>query len=207
MNIDKNIENNLTEFVNKINKQRDNKFTENEKEKIINNLHPFRMDLVSTIIYIIGFIIFVFLWYFLKAESYLSEKTYWSKYVIYTLFIIVTILNIYFSSEEPSNYESEITIQRSVEKNAFYVAAGALALALFSGNIVKFFKPNKQAIKLPFLLFSCAFIFAYLILLFINLPKVGIFVHYYRNIISQFLNLSVIFIVSAIINIIALIKS
>lgn len=207
MNIDKNIENNITEFVNKINKQRDNKFTENEKEKIINNLHPFRMDLVSATIYIIGFIIFVFLWYFLKAESYLSKKTYWSKYAIYTLFIIVTILNIYFSSEEPSNYESEITIQRSVEKNAFYVAAGALALALFSGNIVKFFKPNKEAMKLPFLLFSCAFIFAYLILLFINLPKVGIFVHYYRNIISQFLNLSVIFIVSAIINIIALIKS
>lgn len=207
MNIDKNIENNITEFVNNINKKRDNKFTENEKEKIINNLHPFRMDLVSTIIYIIGFIIFVFLWYFLKAESYLSKKTYWSKYVVYILFITVTILNIYFSSEEPTNYESEITIQRSVEKNAFYVAAGSLALALFSGSIVKFFKADKKAIRLPFLFFSLAFIFAYLILLFINLPKIGIFVHYYRNIISQFLNLSIIFIISAIIFIIALIKN
>ncbi len=137
----------------------------------------------------------------------MTNKTYWAKYFVYILFIVVTLFNIWLSTEEPGNYESELEIQRNVKTNAFYVSAGSLALAIFAGSIAKLFKTNKNAIRLPFLFLSVSFICAYFILLFINLPKIGIFVHYYRNIISQLLNLSVIFIISSIVFVIALIKN
>ena len=209
MNIDEKIEGNINEFINNINKNRprDKKFTEKEKNIIVKNLHPFKINVSSTIIYVFGFILFICLWFFIKADNYITKKTIWAKYFVFIFLIFVTLINIWLSTEEAGNYETELEIQRSVEQNSFYVSAGSLALALFAGYIVTYFKPDKNSIKLPFLLLSLAFIFSYFILLFINLPKIGVFRHYYRNIITQFLNLSIMYVIAAIVFVIAIMRN
>ena len=210
MNLDKNLENKITKFINNINKKKENKLSKKERKNLMNTLHPFRFNIISVIIYFFGFVLFIFLWNFLKADRYMTENTYWVKYFIYILFMIITLLNIFLSTEKPANYEVELEIQRSVETNAFYVSAGSLALALFVAGIRKLdliSSKDKNLVRLPFLFLCVSFICGYLILLFINLPKIGILVHYYRNIISQLLNLSIIYIISSITLIIALLKN
>lgn len=203
MNIDKTIENGIMKLLNNI--KATSKFSKEKKNKMINTLHPLRVDIVSVIIYTLGALLFIFIWYFIKADSYLTPKTVWVKYFIFILAIIVLLLNIWLSSEKPSNYETEIEIQRSIEKNAFYITAGILGLSIFTYKLKHIFKSGSVVIKLPFLFLCTAFILTYFIFVFINLPKIGIIIHYYRNIISKFLNLAVIYVISAIIYIIAVI--
>ena len=183
------------------------KISDEKKNEIVKNLHPLDIDINSVIIYTIGFIIFISAWYFLGADSYLTKKTYWVKPTVFTLYIVILLLNMWLSTERPGSYNDELEIQRSIEDIAFRLSAGSLALALFTMSLKNIFKfKDKKSTNLPFLFLSFAFIFSNLILLYINLPKLGIFVHYYRNIISTFLNLSVTYIIASMIYVIALIR-
>ena len=184
------------------------KLSKSDREELVDNLHPLHIDVISAFIYLTGFLVFIWIWYFIKADNYLSKEHKWVKTSVFIIYIFYLLVNIWLSTELPSNYKDELEIQRSIEKAAFRLSTGSLALAIFTMNLKNLFtvKTIKLA-RLPFLFLSVAFILSNFILFYINLPKMGIFVHYYRNIISQLLNLSIIYITAAMIYVIAVIRS
>lgn len=174
--------------------------TETNKNEILYYLNPLHINPISALITAIGFVAFYTKWKSLRIDSVLKKTNiYHTKKYIFICFSILTILNLFFSTETPSDYETELEIQRAIEHTTVYISSFSLALVLFIVEANKHIKPKLKAfIKYPMIHVGVGFLHTLFILMYVNLPKFGVLHYYYRNIISTFMNLSLINIMTGV---------
>jgi hypothetical protein len=158
----------------------------------------------------IGTALFFGKWYIMNMNKVLHKANvaYLRKYIFTIAFAILFTNIVLHFQDTPQDYDSELEIQRSVERNATSVGGITLGLALFIKGIFTFINNNKgirKIIRYPIIFVSIGFMYTLFVMFYINIPKNRNAVYIYRNIISVLTNLSIMNIMTGVILFLALI--
>ena len=167
-------------------------------------------NLITLSTWSIGTALFFGKWYIMNMDKVLhkAKLAYLRKYIFTIAFAILFTNIVLHFQDTPQDYDSELEIQRSVERNATSVGGIALGLALFIKGIFLFINHGKSVrkfIRYPIIFVSIGFMYTLFVMFYINIPKDRNAVYIYRNIISVLTNLSVMNVMTGIVLFLAVI--
>lgn len=160
----------------------------------VKSLDGRKLDMKSILLFIIMAIIWTFLWgvlYFVQGihSFYIN--------VLFSTMYIVLFLNGYWSDDKEASYEKEKEVLDGINTTLERIALATLGFALFINTVAKYTKDPTVVYKTLKLL-QLAFIISFFSLIYISIPKKGMWTRYYRKSKQSLLNFAVYFFIAGV---------
>ena len=153
-----------------------------------------KLDMKSILLFIIMAIVWTFLWgilYFIQDVHSIYVN------ILFSTMYIVLFLNGYWSDDKEASYEKEKAVLDGINTTLERIALATLGFALFINTVAKYSNDREVVFKTLKLL-QLAFIISFISLVYISIPKKGIWTRYYRKTKQSLLNFAIYFFMAGV---------
>ena len=160
----------------------------------VKSLDGRKLDMKSILLFLIMAILWTFLWgilYFVQGVHSIYVN------ILFSTMYIVLFLNGYWSDDKEASYEKEKAVLDGINTTLERLALATLGFALFINTAAKY-SDDREVVFKTLKLLQLAFIISFLSLIYVSIPKKGIWTRYYRKTKQSLLNFAIYFFIAGV---------